>query len=104
MNEEVIQKILNYRNNICSKPDPNLSEVDIRENAYELWAIDEILCSLWNHPFTDAETVIENFVITMQYFLHISESETASSIFTIAENTAEDILLSLILEQQNTVF
>lgn len=92
MNDEAIQKILNYKENSLFEPGSCWPKDKIQERAYARCAADEILLSVMDHPFTDPDTIIENFIIKMEYFLHISDDATSNFIFTIAENTAEDIL------------
>lgn len=92
MNDEAIQKILNYKENSLFEPGSHWPKDKIQERAYARCAADEILLSVMDHPFTDPDTIIENFIIKMEYFLHISDDATSNFIFTIAENTAEDIL------------
>lgn len=92
MNDEAIQKILNYKKNSLFEPGSHWPKDKIQERAYARCAADEILLSVMDHPFTDPDTIIENFIIKMEYFLHISDDATSNFIFTIAENTAEEIL------------
>lgn len=92
MNEEAIQKILNYKENSLFEPSSQWPKEKIQERAYASWAADEILLSVMDHPFTDPDTIIENFILKMEYFLHISDDDTSNFISIIAENTAEDIL------------
>lgn len=92
MNEEAIQKILNYKEKKLLESGSHWPKEKIQERAYAGWAIDEILLSVMEHPFTEPDTIVENFIIKMEYFLHISEDAISNFIFSIAENTAEDIL------------
>ncbi|MDO5540800.1 MAG: hypothetical protein Q4F83_12160 [Eubacteriales bacterium] len=96
MNEDAIQKILNYEKEFLFEPYLCWSKEDIQKQAYARWTVDEILTSIMDHPFTEPELIVENFIIKIEYLLHISENATANTIFTIAENTAEN-LLGLIL-------
>ncbi len=96
MNEDAIQKILNYEKEFLFEPYSCWSKENIRKQAYARWTVDEILISIMDHPFTEPELIVENFIIKIEYLLHISENATANTIFTIAENTAEN-LLGLIL-------
>lgn len=92
MNDEAIQKILNYKKDYLFEPGSHWPKDKIQERAYASWAADEILLYVMDHPFSDPDTIIENFIIKTEYFLHISDDATSNFIFTIAENTAEDIL------------
>lgn len=92
MHDEAIQKILKYEEEFLFEPGSHWPKPQIQERAYARWAVEEILLAIMDHPFTDPDTIVEGFIIKMEFFLHISENTTANSIFTIAENTAEDIL------------
>ena len=96
MNDEVIQKIVNYANENLFEPGENWPKQSIMERSYERWAVDEILLAIMDHPMIEADLVIEGFILKMELFLHISEDSTNSYIFQVAENTAET-LLGLIL-------
>lgn len=92
MYDEAIQKILKYEEEFLFEPGLHWSKKNIQERAYARWATEEILLTIMDHPFVEPDMIVEEFIIKMEYFLHISENTTANSIFTIAENTAEDIL------------
>lgn len=96
MNDEIIQKILNYANEHLFEPGGNWPKSAIMERSYEKWAVDEILLAIMDHPMTEADLVIEGFILKMELFLHISDEPTNNYIFQVAENTAET-LLGLIL-------
>lgn len=66
------------------------------ERSYERWAVDEILLTIMDHPLTEADFVIEGFILKMEFFLHMSGNQANNLIFQVAENTAE-ALLGLIL-------
>ena len=68
----------------------------IMERSYERWAVDEILLAIMDHPMTEADLVIEGFILKMELFLYLSENPANNHIFQVAENTAET-LLGLIL-------
>ncbi len=96
MNDEAIQKIVNYAGEYLFEPDNNWPEEAFLERSYERWAVDEILLALMDHPLTEADMVIEGFILKMELFLHLSDNSQNNFIFTVAENTAE-VLLGLIL-------
>ena len=98
MNDEIIQKILNYTNEHLFEPGVNWPKSAIMERSYERWAVDEILLALMDHPMTEADLVIEGFILKMELFslpvgrtnkqLHISSSreygrDTSRSYFII---------------------
>ena len=92
MYDEAIQKILKYEEEFLFEPGPHWPKKSIQEHAYARWATEEILLTIMDHPFVEPDMIVEEFIIKMEYFLHITGNTTANSIFTIAENTAEDIL------------
>lgn len=96
MNDEAIQKIISYANEYLFEPRSNWSKQAIMERSYERWAVDEILLAIMDHPMTEADLVIEGFILKMELFLYLSENPANNHIFQVAENTAET-LLGLIL-------
>lgn len=96
MNDEIIQKIMNYMNVHLFEPGEKWPKSAIMERSYERWAVDEILLAIMDHPMTEADLVIEGFILKMEFFLHLSDNPQNNFIFTVAENTAET-LLGLIL-------
>ncbi len=92
MNDVAIQKIINYANEHLLGLGSTCSKQVIMEKSYECWAVDEILLALMDHPLTEAEIVIERFIIKMELFLHISDDPQNDYIFTIAANMAEKLL------------
>lgn len=38
------------------------------ERSYERWAVDEILLTIMDHPLTEADFVIEGFILKMEFF------------------------------------
>ena len=73
MNDEVIQKILNYANKHLFEPGENWPKSAIMERSYERWAVDEILLAIMDHPMTEADLVIEGLIFKMELFIHMSE-------------------------------
>ncbi|WP_419504159.1 hypothetical protein [Enterocloster sp.] len=103
MNDEAIQKIISYANEYLFEPRSNWSKQAIMERSYERWAVDEILLTIMDHPLTEADFVIEGFILKMEFFLHMSGNQANNLIFQVAENTAE-ALLGLILITTNFIF
>ena len=92
MHDEVIRKILNYEEEFLFEYGPHWPKQEIQKRSYARWASEEIILSIMDRPFVEPDMIVEEFIIKMEYFLHISENATTNSIFTIAESTAEDIL------------
>ena len=101
MNDEAIQKIMNYTNMHLFEPGENWPKSAIMERSYERWAVDEILLAIMDHPMTEADLVIEGFILKMELFLYLSENPANNHIFQVAENTAET-LLGLILSDSHS--
>ena len=68
MNDEAIQKIISYANEYLFEPRSNWSKQAIMERSYERWAVDEILLTIMDHPLTEADFVIEGFILKMEFF------------------------------------
>ena len=96
--EEKVNEALAKRdaNEYLFEPRSNWSKQAIMERSYERWAVDEILLTIMDHPLTEADFVIEGFILKMEFFLHMSGNQANNLIFQVAENTAE-ALLGLIL-------
>jgi len=60
------------------------------QRSYSRWAANEILELVMDNPFSTPIDIIEEFIIKMDYFSCIDLS--TSLIFSIAKDTAEDIL------------
>lgn len=90
--DEAIQKIVAYRNDIYSTPAISHSRMALRERAYIVWIIDEILLLVLDHPLMDPRDVIELFGIKISAFMYSTNNSQATFIFKTAENTIEDIL------------
>lgn len=103
MNDEAIQKIISYANEYLFEPRSNWSKQAIMERSYERWAVDEILLTIMDHPLTEADFVIEGFILKMEFFLHMSGNQANNLIFQVAENTAE-ALLGLIYNHKFYIF
>ena len=81
MNDEAIQKIMNYTNMHLFEPGENWPKSAIMERSYERWAVDEILLAIMDHPMTEADLVIEGFILKMELFLYLSENPANNHIF-----------------------
>ena len=62
------------------------------ELSYSRWAAFEILQSLMDHPFDPPDEVVERFMLKMALYSWSSKDEKKQRIFSIAEDTAEEIL------------
>ena len=90
-------KIMNYTNMHLFEPGENWPKSAIMERSYERWAVDEILLAIMDHhPMTEADLVIEGFILKMELFLYLSENPANNHIFQVAEKIRPR-LLGLIL-------
>jgi len=62
------------------------------QRAYSRWAANEILGLMMDRPFESPVAVIEEFMIKMDYFSWVAKDSEAHRIFSIAADTAEDLL------------
>lgn len=62
------------------------------EITFSQWALGELLDLVWDHPWTLASETIEDFAMLMQFYASTSITEKQNRIFTIAANTALEIL------------
>lgn len=93
MNEDAAIVIINYMEENLFEPKQNWPKDEFYRRSYSRWAANEILELVLKHPFDAAHSLIEGFFFQMLYFSHLSKSESANLIFSIAMETAEDILL-----------
>lgn len=92
MNEEAIRKIISYTNESLFEPGTYWPKNEFLRRSYERWASDEIISALMDHPFTEADVVIEEFILKMELFLRLSDKPESNFIFHVAEDTAETFL------------
>lgn len=88
---EAIFKIQNYLNNVLFEPSLNWPEDEFRERSYSRWAVNEIITRITDCPLDPPDQVIELFLLEMIMYTYL-ENESHDHVFSIASNTAEDIL------------
>lgn len=91
-NEKEILKIIAYENECLFEPKNSWPEYLFLKRSYERWAADEIIFRIMESPWVSACVVIEGFISKMEYFLCGTNNAAAQFIFTVAQNTAEEIL------------
>ena len=60
--------------------------------TFSRWALEEILNLVWDHPWTLASDVVENFALQCQIYELSSELPDQKRIFSIAAKTALELL------------
>lgn len=91
-NEKEILKIIAYENECLFEPKNSWPEYLFLKRSYERWAADEIIFQIMECPRVSAGVVIEEFISKMECFLCMTNNSSAHFIFTVAQNTAEEIL------------
>ncbi len=72
--------------------DNSYSEDEKEEISFSQWALNELLDLLWDHPWTAASDVIEEFACKCQIYVATSVLPDQKRIFDIAEKTAMQLL------------
>ncbi len=92
MNEREVQIIQDYaKSGLFDLPKGSPIEF-IKEHGYTIWAVEEMLRSIYENPFADPENVVMGFAIQMEYFYCLSNSPEQQEMFKLARETAECIL------------
>ena len=93
MHETAIAVIVEHFEENLFAPAKNWPDKWFTQRSYERWAAGEILTLVMNNPKTPAITIIESFMIQMLIFSSKAKDTKGPTIFAIAKETAEDILL-----------
>ena len=91
-NEIAIQAIMKYIEECLFEPRASWSKYEFEKRSYSRWAAYEILERIMDHPMTSADTIIEDFILKMSLYTHVTENTKVNFIFSTALDTAEDIL------------
>lgn len=81
-----------YREKYISEPHAGLPKKLFERKSYTAWSIDEILMRLFDNPFESPFTVIEQFILELDFCIYFSGDTPRKHIFTTAKTTAEDVL------------
>lgn len=92
MNDRAIQVILNYLEKDSQPPELWMGKREFEELSFSRWTAEELLNAIWDRPFTPAEDTIEAFEIKMKLYALLAEQRSASRIFSVAAQTAEELL------------
>ena len=96
MNEPALAVILEYIEECLFEPKANWPRFFFDERSYSRWAAFEIVNDIMKNPLVSPTATIERFMIMMDMKSCVAEDTKASRIFSIARDTAEDILLLLV--------
>lgn len=92
MNEHALSSIFRHIEEHLFEPGKKWP-VDVRaDRAYSRWAAYEIIQLLMDNPFEDPRMLIEEFEIKMIAYSEVYDSHGGFNMFTIAADTANDIL------------
>lgn len=88
--DEAIFKIQNYLNNDLFEPSLNWPKDEFRKRCYSRWAVNEIITRIMDRPLDPPDQIIELFLIEM--IIYSIRENDSDEIFSIASNTAEELL------------
>ena len=93
MNDHAIKFVQGCLNNYFDPPyDSQWSESEKIQITFSKWALEEILSLIFDNPFTPAEETVENLAFRFRVYVEASATNNQRLIFTIAAETAEDLL------------
>lgn len=92
MNELEIMIVLRYIEEYLFEPEKTWPEAIFEERTYSRWAAYEIVHRLTDYPFDPPDEIVEAFILELLKYSYISKNQEASKMFSIAKDTAEDIL------------
>lgn len=90
MNDEVIKKLISYRDTICGKESETV--IQYRRIACERMMADLILADIIDHPFQNEEDAIVDFMMAMSYYLWDIEESQYSYLFRAGMRVSEKML------------
>lgn len=92
MNEVDMTKIKEYFEENLFEPDKNWPKDAFEERSYARWAAMELWGRLLDHPYEQADDIIFEFILDMIHLESYTSNPKRVRIFSIARETAEDIL------------
>lgn len=81
-----------YINDYYCEPPFCWHEQLFEEMSYSRWAAFEIVDRLLDRPLDPPEVVVEDFLLRVALYSQVVKTPTQRRMFSIAEDTAEDIL------------
>lgn len=94
-NEAATRLIITYIEECLFEPKASWCKHEFEKRSYSRWAANEILEGVMDHPMSPADIIIEEFILKMSLYSCVAEDSKVSFIFSIARDTAEDILAYL---------
>lgn len=92
MSTEAVEKLMAYINDYYCEP-PHMWHVGLfEEMTYSRWAALEIANRLMDRPLDPPEDVVSDFLLRVALYSQVAKTPDQQRIFSIAEDTAEDIL------------
>ena len=92
MSTEAAQKLLRYIDEYYCPPPFVWHERLFEEMSYSRWAAFEIVERLMDRPLDPPEDVVEDFLLRVALYSQVAKTPAQQCMFSIAEDTAEDIL------------
>ena len=91
MNDAAVRTIIEYLEN-SDAPEVDWPQQWYEEVCFSRWAAEELINAILDHPMAPAEDTIEEFIIKMEVYASMSEGRDCGRIFSIAAETATEIL------------
>lgn len=83
---------MTYINEYYCPPPFTWHEQLFEEMTYSRWAAGEILDRIMDRPIDPPEDVVSDFLLRVSLYSQVAKTPAQQRIFSIAEDTAEDIL------------
>lgn len=92
MYDVAAQKIMDYIDEFLFEYPCDVDKQIFKERSYSRWAAFYIVEQLMSNPFVAPDDIIEEFIIKWTIFSCINKDTEANFVFTIASDTAEELL------------
>lgn len=83
---------MRYKENYIPEPRAGLPRDLFKQRSYSIWSIDTILTRILDNPIESPFTVIEQFILEMDFCIYFAGDKPSKRIFKTARAVAEDIL------------
>lgn len=74
------------------QPNKNWPETIFEDRSYARWAATELAERLMDRPYENPDMIVEEFMLRMSLLASVTEDPVKRRVFSIARDTAEDIL------------
>ena len=92
MGTDAAEKLMRYIDEYYVEPPLFWHKELFEEMSYSRWAAFEILRLIMDNPFEPPDEVVEKFLLKVALYAQVAKEPIQQRIFSIAEDTAEDIL------------